>query len=118
MARKVLLICGALSSLLYLAAVDVLAPIAYPGLYFVLGPEIGSAEPYSGFTSRARPSGFITTTVHPACRLLRSGGMGPSWADYVAYGVPCADQGLIARRFRKRDCSKYSSPISRGIAPH
>lgn len=34
-------------------------------LYFVLGPEIGSAEPYPRFTSAARASGFVTATVHP-----------------------------------------------------
>jgi alpha-beta hydrolase superfamily lysophospholipase len=34
-------------------------------LYFVLGPEIGSAESYPRFTSAARASGFITATVHP-----------------------------------------------------
>lgn len=34
-------------------------------IYFVLGPEIGSAELYPRFTAAAREAGFVTAVVHP-----------------------------------------------------
>ena len=46
---------------------SVLSPRAEPAgvIYFVLGPEISSAELYPRFASAARASGFVTAVLHP-----------------------------------------------------
>jgi alpha-beta hydrolase superfamily lysophospholipase len=59
-------------------------------LYFVLGPEIGSAEPYPGFTTALRASGLATAVLHPRGAGFSDGVRG----DLDDYGLLLADLRL------------------------